>query len=108
LQSDIKISNVSQYQDLVIEVINEGTGYSDPNLYINLKDQEPTWQKHDLMCAFYGADICIISGKELKNVTKVTIGVNCLGDCSFRIQAELSAEINLSPGKMHNIYFAEN
>ena len=37
----------------------------DPNIYIMLNDSLPTALKHDLMCTFYGEDVCVINGKEL-------------------------------------------
>ena len=55
-------ANVSRWQDLIIELIEDGDGFSDPNLYINLNGSQPNEQSYDLKCAFYGEDICVISG----------------------------------------------
>ena len=110
LESDIKYANVSQYKDLIIDLIDAGDGFSDPNLYIKLNDSEPTLTSNDLRCSFYGEDVCIINGKELEaaKTSKVTIGVYCKKECKFRVEAAMQAEVNLRPGKMHNIYFREN
>ena len=111
LNTTIKYEGVSQYRDLIIEVLEasegEGTGFSDPNVYMMLNDSLPTWRVHDLKCSFYGEDICVVSGKELErfNTSKITLGVFCKTDCKFRVQAELEAEVSLRPGKMHKIWF---
>ena len=93
---------------MIIEVYDDGDGFTDPNLYINLNDTAPNVDKFDLRCTFYGEDVCVISGSELANATKITIGVYCRKSCQYRVKASLEAEINLAPGKMHNIYFKEN
>jgi hypothetical protein len=103
-------ANVSRWQDLIIELIEDGDGFSDPNLYINLNGQEPNESYHDLKCAFYGEDICVVSGQELydKNATNLTIGVRCEHSCKFKLQAELEAEVALPAGKMHNVWFKKD
>lgn len=110
LKSDIKYAHVSQYQDLIFELIEVGDHLSDPDLFIMLSDERPASQKHDLMCSFYGEDICVLSGRELSehNVTKITVGVRCTQFCEFKLQAELEAEIELKPNKMHKIYFQKD
>ena len=97
LKSDIKKADVSQWQDLVIELIDTGDGFSDPNLYISLNGTQPSLTSYDLHCSFYGEDICVISGADLAahSTKNVTIGVFCSRSCQYKVQAELSAEINL-------------
>jgi 5-enolpyruvylshikimate-3-phosphate synthase len=107
LKSDIKYANVSQYEDLIIEII-DSDGFSNPNIYIKLNESKPALFSYDLLCDFYGEDICIINGKELEKAETVTIGVYCLNDCNYKISANLQAEISISPGKMHNIYFRKD
>lgn len=102
---------MSQYSDLIIEVLNDGeSGFSNPDLYIMLADREPNMTQFNISCRFYGEDICVISGKDLEehNTTRITIGVNCLASCEYKLQAELEAEISIAPGKMHKIFFKEN
>ena len=81
LDSDLKYDNIDQFQDLIIEVYDDGDGFTDPNLYINLNDTAPNVDKFDLRCTFYGEDVCVISGKELQNKTKITVGVYCRKQC---------------------------
>lgn len=60
------MANVSQYKDLIFEVINDaGTAWSNPNIFIMLDDIEPTHMFHNVSCEFFGEDICIVSGKDL-------------------------------------------
>jgi hypothetical protein len=94
---------------LVIEVFDQGDGFYDPNLFINLNDSTPNVADFALRCSFYGEDVCVISGKELieANATKITIGIYCRDKCEFGVMANLETEINLKPGKMHNLYFKE-
>lgn len=93
----------------MIEVFDSGDDFSDPNLYIKLNDSAPNVADFDLRCTFYGEDVCVISGKELMeaNATKITVGIYCRDKCEFGVLADLEAEINLQPGKMHNLYFKE-
>ena len=88
LNTDLKYAEVSQFKDLIVEVLEDGfDGMDDPNIYIMLNDTLPTATKHDLMCTFYGEDVCVINGKELmeQNTTKITIGVACRHDCEFKL-----------------------
>lgn len=110
MDKDLKFENVDQYKDLVIEVYDQSeTGFSDPNLFINLNDSAPNVAEFDLRCSFYGEDVCVISGKELvaANATKITVGVYCREECNFGLEANLQTEIFFEPGKMHNLYFKE-
>ena len=104
----MKYENIDQYQDLIIEVYDDGDGFTDPNLYINLNGSAPNVDQYDLRCTFYGEDVCVISGQELINVTKITVGVYCRKQCQYKVKASVEAEIFLAPGKMHNIFFKEN
>ena len=83
-------------------------GYDNPDIYIMLQDLEPNSTLYNVSCRFFGEDVCVISGKELKefNTTRITVGVSCVEDCKYKLQAELEAEINLKPAnKMHKIFF---
>jgi len=76
LGEDMRVSNVSHFKDLILEVIDVD-GFSDPNFYIMFNDTLPTLSMYNLSCNFWGEDICVISGAELKehNTTKLTIGI---------------------------------
>jgi hypothetical protein len=103
---------VGQYKDLTIETlkIDEDGLFSDPDIYIMLSDEVPTFRKHDLQCDFWGEDICMVSGKDIeeRNVTKITVGIFCMKDCKFKVQAELDPELLLDPGKFHKFYYKAN
>jgi len=76
LDEDMRLLNTSHFKDLILELIDVD-GFSDPNFFIMLNDTLPTTTVYNLSCSFWGEDICVISGAELKkyNTTKITIGV---------------------------------
>lgn len=90
--------------------IDEVGVFSDPDIYISLNDTVPTLWQHDVQCDFWGEDICTVSSKDIeaRNATKITIGIFCLKECQFRVQAEVDPVLILDPGRMHRFYFKEN
>ncbi len=66
--------------------------------------------RNDINCNFFGEDICVINGKEiLETKTELLlVGVFCKSNCTFKLRASLNIELNLKPGKMHQLYFNEN
>jgi len=73
-------------------------------------DEAPSVKRYDLLCSFYGEDVCVISGSELerKGAARLTLGVFCRYECKFKVRAQLQAEINLTPGKTHRLHFGKN
>lgn len=65
---------------------------------------------NDLNCDFFGEDICVINGKEILDTKTelILVGVFCKSNCTFKLKASLNFELNLKPGKMHQLYFNEN
>lgn len=66
--------------------------------------------KNDINCDFFGEDICVINGKEIIDTKTelLLLGVFCKYNCTFKLKASLNLELNLKPGKMHQLYFNEN
>ena len=65
---------------------------------------------NDINCNFFGEDICVINGKEIigTKTEMLLVGVFCKYNCTFKLKASLNMELNLKPGKMHQVYFNEN
>ena len=67
MDQDLKLEDVDfQYKDLVVSLMDDGEGFSDPNLYVMLNDSAPDVKRNHLVCGFYGEDICVISGQEIQ------------------------------------------
>lgn len=56
---------------------------SDPNIYISTKDDKPDKKTNEIACDTNGLDICSVPYSLLKEKSKIYIGIQCSGNCTY-------------------------